>query len=151
MNTRGIRYIFFVLGEGAILLTVAWLVLVGIAAALHVFGTMQPPANPSASQVITLVTVAVLPLAVSGWWVFRKLKPRCSRRETRAVAVSFSVVTLLSWPIAILLALIPGAYMGHFGSTLGMVGAFASIPIFVAMANFAVSSIVLWIVRRPGT
>lgn len=150
MNMRGMRYVYFVLGEGAILLTIAWSALAGIAAMFHVFGAKQPPATPSASQVVTLVSVVVLPLVASGWWVFRRLILRCSRRETRAVTASFSVVTLLSWPVAILLAQIPGAYMGYLGRPLGMVGAFASIVIFIAMANFGASSLVLWIVRRPG-
>ncbi len=144
------RYIFLVLGEGVILHTAAWAGLVSIAAALHVLGPKRPPDAPSVSQVVMLASVVGLPLVASIWWVFRRLKSRCSGREARAVTVSFSVVTLLSWLIAIPLAQIPGAYMANLSWPLWTVGVFASIAIFIAMANLAVSSIVLWIVRRAS-
>lgn len=143
---RSIRYLFLIVGEGALLLTLAAFAL-GIGAVL-VFGSSRPPAAPSVAQGAALAVIILVPVGAGAWWIFRKLRNRWQRREALAVAISFALFSPLSLAVAMPLSEIPAGYAGNFWGPSVLIGAFISVVLMLWLATFLPSVFVLWLLRR---
>jgi hypothetical protein len=69
---------------------------------------------------ILAATVAFLPPGIAAWWMFRKLQAYYTRREARAVAITFAVLAPVSFGIAFLLSEIRGAMLSCFWDLLSL-------------------------------
>jgi hypothetical protein len=146
--TRETRHLATTVAGSATLLTLLWWGLaVGIG--LPAFGTSQPPALPSAWQLASLAIVILGPVALSTWWMLRRLRTRCPAREARVAAATFALSAPVSMAIAIVLAELTGSYADAWlGGPFGLVGAFAGTVTTTAFLSFLACALALRITRR---
>lgn len=140
-----VQYLGRVVGEGALLLTVAVFVL-GMCA-VFLFGP-KFPTTPSIIRMAALATVIFVPVGFGAWWIFRRFRSHSPRPEAIAVAVCFAVFSLLSLVVSIPLATISGGYAGYWGRPFGLISAFVSIVLALWLATFLPSALILWLLRR---
>jgi hypothetical protein len=100
-------------------------------------------------QEILGAVIAIIPSGIAAWWMFRKLRAHCTRREARAVALTFGVFTPVSLGVALVLAQIPGGYAeALLGGPFALVGAFAGTVVMTTLLSFLACLLALSVTRR---
>ena len=91
----------------------------------------------------------LVPAVIAALWMFRKLQLRYTRREARAVAVTFLIFAPMALMAAIVVAEIPGGYAEQWlGSRFILIAVFASIPVVTALVSYVPCLFVLLITRH---
>jgi hypothetical protein len=132
--------LFIVVGKATLMTTVGYaaLLLLGVKAATTPTG-----------QGILVIAGALLPNGLAAWWMFRELQKQYSRRESRAVATAFGIVTPLSLAVAIVLSQIPGAYAEvALGRRFILPAVFVAVAVVTTLLSFAASACVLRFTRH---
>jgi hypothetical protein len=133
-----------VIGKAAVVVTAAYLPL----AYLADLATRGRRFSADGREAI-IALVAVLPCILVAGWVFRGLGASYGRREALAVAIAFGVFAAMSFQPAIFYAQNPGTPADRaLGGPLFWVALFTTVAAAVAVGNFVVCGLTLWIVRR---
>ena len=139
---RDARRLFVIVGQAALIVTGAYLALVLV--------TLKFALTPGEEE-IEGAMMAIVPVGVAAWWIFRKLQAHHPRREARAAAIVFAVFTPMALLMALLVAQIFGGYSGVlFGNPLAFPGALVGIVILVSIVSFVPVVFTLWIIRRKS-
>jgi hypothetical protein len=132
--------LFIAVGKAALMTTIGYSVL-----GLLGFKAATTPTG----QGIFVIAGALLPNGLAAWWIFRELQKQYARRESRAVATAFGIVTPLSLSVAIVLSQIPGAYAEvALGRRFILPAVFIGIAIVTTFLSFASSVFVLRFTRH---
>lgn len=100
-------------------------------------------------QGILGVAGALFPAGLAAWWMFRNLQRHYTRRQWRAAAIAFGVVTPLSLAVAVVFAQIPGAYAEVvLGRRFILPAIFVSVAVVTTLLSFAASAFVLRFTRH---
>lgn len=104
---------------------------------------------PRLEQAALGATTVLLPTGLAGWWVFRKLQARLTRREARAVTIAF----ILCAPIALLVATVLGTLSGGYaeaflGTRFALPGALAGVLVLTPLGSIVPTALTLWMTRR---
>jgi hypothetical protein len=104
---------------------------------------------PRVVQVIVLVVTVLTPVAVSAWWIFKKLQPNYPAHTARSVATAFGVLTPISLCVALPLSTIVGGYSEALAGypIFDLVGALVGTAIMTALLSFLACAFTLWIAR----
>ena len=141
--------LFLVIAVGSLIATVLYF---GLALALAAL--LQRPSVPRIVQGIGVAATVLLPTCLAASWIFRKLRAHYTRREARAAAMTFGVLTPVPLGISLLLGPIVGGYAGIFLGTqsrlVAFSGAVMGIVLMIASMTFVTSLLALWITRRIG-
>ena len=132
-------WLFIVVGKAALITTAGCFVpLVGLKIALT-----------RNEQGILWMIAVVLSIGIATWWIFRELQAGCTRREVRAAATTFAILTPVSLGIAIVLSQFPGGYAEMFlGSSFVLVGVVVGIIAMTTILNFLQCLLTLWMTSR---
>jgi len=109
------------------------------------------PNTPTDGQIMAAIGAVFLPAGLGAWWVFLQLRPHFSRREVRAVAITFVVFAPVSLAIANLFYAIPGSIAAPLlsKSRYGfLVALLVGIAVMTALLASIACAIALWITRR---
>jgi hypothetical protein len=132
------------LAKASLLTTTVWFALI--------VGPMLLGVSLSANQeAIQGFVIVISSTALAGWWMLKILRSRFSRREAKFMMVTFVVCTPVSLLVAIVLAVIPGAYAGIVGRPAGLLGALTSIVIVNALLNWGPCLLAAWLARRTSS
>jgi hypothetical protein len=152
---RDTMRLFAVVGQAALLFTAACFLLTMVSfAVLLPASTWTAPLSrmSSVGEAVMLAIVLLVPAGLSRWWIFRKLLTEYSRREARSVANAFALLAPVLLAISLVLSPIVGGYAGVLLGTQSRFVAFASamagVAVMVTLMTFALSTFVLWFVRR---
>jgi hypothetical protein len=98
---------------------------------------------------VLMVAVWLGAFGLAIWWMFHKLRAVYTRRQARAIATAFGVITPVSLAAALALSEISGGYgEGLIGRPWGgLAGAFVGTVAITALLNFTVCWIVLTVTR----
>ena len=98
---------------------------------------------------VLMATVWLFAFGLAIWWMFHRLRAPYTRREARAMAIAFGVLTPAWLALALVLSEISGSYgerlVGHPWG--GLAGAFVGTVVVTAFLNFVVCWIVLGVTR----
>jgi hypothetical protein len=131
--------LFIVIVKAALITTVGYCGLVFVGFKLAV---------TPAEQGILGVAGAVAPTGLAAWWTFRKLQKHYTRRESRAVATAFGVVTPLSLAVGIVFAQVPGGYAEvALGRRFILPAVFVSVAVVTTLLSFVASACVMRFTR----
>lgn len=93
--------------------------------------------------------MALIPVVIAAWWMFRKLQLRCTRREAAAVATLVAVLTPVSVGAGMLFGELSGGLTEYvLGLLFPLVGAFVGVVVMTTLINFALSLLTLWMTRQ---
>jgi predicted Co/Zn/Cd cation transporter (cation efflux family) len=136
--------LFFIVSEGALLITC---VCFAFAFAVTVLGRGGQAGR--GAEAIVAVLVCLLASGLTAWWMFRRLRALYTKREARAVSITFGVLAPVSLGISLVLAQFSGGYSASlFGNSFGFVGAFAGTVVLTGLLSFALCTFALWFTRR---
>jgi hypothetical protein len=141
--SREVRRLFIVVGEAALIVTGAYFGLVLI--------TFKFALTPG-EETIEGIMMAILPVGVATWWIFRRLQTHHPPREARAAAIAFVVFA----PIALLMALIFTQLFGDYaiallGNPMAFPGTLVGIVVMISILTFVAVVSTLWIMRLKNT
>lgn len=146
---RNTSRLFLVIAKGSLIATVLYFVL-----ALALAALLQRPSVPRIVQGIGVAVTVLAPICLAAFWIFRKLQAEYTRREARAAAITFGVLTPVPLAISLLLGPIVGGYTGIFLGTesrwVAFSGAVMGIVVMIALVTFMTSLLAVWITRRIG-
>jgi hypothetical protein len=150
--------LFMIIGQAAILLTGAYLVLT-LASILVLLPpramSLPPPRVPSVGEAIALILDLVAPPALGFWWMFRRLRAEYPRRQALDAAVGFALFAPVALIIGTVLGPLVGGYasvfLGTKSSLVALCSAVAGMVVVVALTTSAVTLLALWLTRHtPG-
>jgi hypothetical protein len=136
-----------IVGRAAVLLTLG-LFVTSLIAAPH----LPPSKINGLSGALMAIPVFGIPLGLAAWWMFRKLQSCYSRREARAVSITFAAFAPVPLAIGFVLGTLVGGYTGVILRTQSRSVAFAGtvvgLLVMVAVIALIPSAIALSITRR---
>lgn len=146
---RNTSRLFWVIAIASLIATVLYF---GFALALAAL--LQRPSVPRTMQGIGVAVTVLAPICLAGFWIFRKLRAKCTRREALAAAITFGVLTPAPLAIGLLLGPIVGDYAGIFLRTqsrlVAFSGAVMGIVVMIALVTFLISILTVWITGHVG-
>lgn len=109
------------------------------------------PNTPTDGQIVAAIGAVFLPAGLGAWWLFLLLRTHFSRREARAVAITFVLFAPVSLAIANLLYAIPGSIAAPLlsKSRYGfLVALLVGIAVITALLASVACGLAMWITRR---
>jgi hypothetical protein len=91
-------------------------------------------------EAMLILLIAFLPSSCAALWIFRKLQSRCTRREARAVALAFGVLTPILLAISMIFGTLAGAFAeGVVGGPFILLAAFGAPILLTIVLVFCIS------------
>jgi hypothetical protein len=146
---RNTSRLFWVIAIGSLIATLLYL---GFALALAAL--LHKPSVPRIIQGIGVAVTVFAPICLAGFWIFRKLRAKYTRREALAAAIAFGVLTPAPLAIGLLLGPIVGDYTGIFLRTqsrlVAFSGAVIGIVVMIALVTFLTSMLAVRVTHHIG-
>ena len=135
--------LFVIVGKAALIAAGGLFALV-----LALFRIGFNPDHKSTWAELLVLLACFLPLGVATVWILRKLRTVYSRREARALSISFGLFTPISLGISIIFPM-PGGYAMAPGipKFLGFIGLIVGTAVTTAVLSFLVCLLVLRVTR----
>ncbi len=135
-------WLFIVVGKAALITTVVVFALA--------MGALRSRfvVTPNGEEMLA-AALALLLTGMPALWMFQTLQARLTRREARAVAISFVVLAPAWLGLAMLSGEISGGYAAMFlGSFFGLAGAFVGVVLMATFVSFMLCLFTLSITRH---
>lgn len=100
------------------------------------------------SEEVRGMVVATVPMALSSYWLYRRLKTQGSQQEARTAAVAFAITGPVGFVAALILGQLTGGYAAYLGRPFGLIGALTGVVLLMSAICFLSCVAAVSIARR---